>query len=144
MEKRIDGNLKTGNRLIPPPHISNIERLAACHNACKETSRIFLSVDEYQKSIVDIFTKYAGQKSRYFKFKTFQLINYRTKNVRKELQHKGLLMPVRASSFGLIKRMLEKPFLCFLIPNILSCRLGSHCHRFIFNGLVRQAHRAIL
>lgn len=96
---------------------TDIERLATFHSACKETGRIFL-VDEYQESVVDIFTKYAGQKSRYFKFKTFRLINYRTENVKKELQHKGFLMPVRASSFDLIKRMLdvyndEQPWLIY-------------------------------
>lgn len=39
---------------------TDLERLAAFHQACKDTKRLFI-VDKYQKSILDIFTRYAGK-----------------------------------------------------------------------------------
>lgn len=96
---------------------TDLERLAAFHQACKETKRIFI-VDKYQKSVLDIFMRYAGKKSDCFRFDAFELINYRTKKVKNRLQSMGFLIPVRASSFRLIKGMLdvyndEQPWLIY-------------------------------
>ena len=50
---------------------TDLDRLASFHAACNRTGRIFF-VDEYQKNILDIFTKYAGRRSDLFKFNAFK------------------------------------------------------------------------
>lgn len=100
---------------------TDLERLSAFHQACQETGRLFI-VDRYQKRLLDVFTKYAGSKSNYFRFNAFELINYRTKKVKNKLQSMGFLIPVRASSFRLIKGMLdvyrdEQPWLIYSMWN---------------------------
>lgn len=83
------------------------DRLASFHAACKATGRVFLC-DRYQKSVLDIFTRYAWKGSDLFNFEdSFVLVNYKTASVYKKLSRQGFLMPVRASQKDLIKSMLE-------------------------------------
>lgn len=85
---------------------TDIDRLASFHTACKDTGRVFL-VDEYQKKILDVFSKYAGKESPLFNFKAFKLINFKTQNVRQKLISEGFLMPIRINSYHLVKKMLS-------------------------------------
>lgn len=99
---------------------TDIDRLASFHAACQKTNRDFV-VDEYQKNVLDIFSKFCAEKSRLFNFNTrttFNLVNYKTANVKKRLQDTGFLMPVRASQLKKIENMLrvygdEEPWLLF-------------------------------
>ena len=84
---------------------TDLDRLASFHAACNRTGRIFF-VDEYQKNILDIFTKYAGRRSDLFKFNAFKLINYKAPQVRQKLSSKGFLMPIRMSSENLVRNMM--------------------------------------
>ena len=86
---------------------TDIDRLASFHAACKETKRVFI-VDEYQDSVLKVFTEYAGKKAGLFNFdSTFKLINFATEKVKKKLKKEGFLMPVRQSSKKLIEGMLK-------------------------------------
>lgn len=85
---------------------SDIDRLASFHAACKNTGRVFL-VDKFQKKILDIFSEYAGKRSPLFKFNAFELINYKTSNVKRKLTGEGFLMPIRISSYHFVKEMLK-------------------------------------
>lgn len=85
---------------------TDIDRLASFHAACKDTGRVFF-VDEYQKSVLDIFSKYAGKQSSLFNFKVFKLVNYRTSNVKQKLTKEGFLMPIRINNYHLVKDMLD-------------------------------------
>ena len=83
------------------------DRLASFHAACKATGRVFLC-DRYQKSVLDIFTRYAWKGSDLFKFEdAFVLIDYKRESVYTKLSRQGFLMLVRASQKDLIKSMLE-------------------------------------
>ena len=77
---------------------TDMDRLASFHAACKETGAKFLC-DSYQKSVLDIFTKYAAPYSDLFNF------NDETTKVLGEncsfdwdLRPNGFIMPVRAGS----------------------------------------------
>lgn len=85
---------------------TDMDRLASFNAACKNTGRVFL-IDEYQNSVLDIFSRYAGKHSPLFKFDTFKLISFKTENVKRKLTREGFLMPIRANSFHLVKKMLE-------------------------------------
>lgn len=86
---------------------TDIDRLASFHAACKETKRVFI-VDEYQDSVLKVFTDYAGKKSSLFNFESiFKLINFATEKVKKKLMKEGFLMPVRQSSENLIEGMMK-------------------------------------
>ncbi len=97
---------------------TDIDRLASFHAACKKTNRVFI-VDEYQDSVLKVFTDYAGKKTSLFNFdSTFKLINFATENVKKKLMKEGFLMPVRQSSKKLIEGMMkvyndEQPWLIY-------------------------------
>lgn len=101
---------------------TDIDRLASFHNACKQTSRTFF-VDEYQKEVLDVFSKYSGRYSNLFKFdKTFKLINYRTRKVVNHLKDTGFLMPIRSSMLPIVKGMMsvyndENPWLIYSMWN---------------------------
>ena len=61
---------------------TDIDRLASFHAACKETKQVFI-VDEYQDSVLKVFTDYAGKKTSLFNFdSTFKLINFATEKVK--------------------------------------------------------------
>lgn len=84
---------------------TDMERLASFHAACQKTGRIFLC-DQYQRSVLAIFTKYT--QADFFHFTdVFELINYKTAKVKHKLQHEGFLMPVRASQINLISAMKQ-------------------------------------
>lgn len=86
---------------------TDMDRLASFHAACKETGAKFLC-DFYQKSVLDIFTKYAAHHSDLFNF------NDETTTVlgedcsfNRDLRPNGFIMPVRASSqLDFVKKML--------------------------------------
>ena len=87
---------------------TDIDRLASFHQACKDTKRNFLC-DPYQKSMLDIFTRY--MKSSLFKFdKIFTIRKHHVTNpkIKAKLSHEGFLMPVRASQIELIKDILKE------------------------------------
>ena len=77
---------------------TDTDRLASFHAACKETGAKFLC-DSYQKSVLDIFTKYAAPHSNLFDFN-----DEATKVLGKDcsfdsdLRPNGFIMPVRAGS----------------------------------------------
>ena len=86
---------------------TDLDRLSSFHSACKQTMRVFY-VDEYQKDILSIFSKYAGKEASLFKFdRVFKHINYKTQNVKNKLQKEGFLMPIRQSQEWLVKGMME-------------------------------------
>ena len=86
---------------------TDMDRLASFHAACKATGAIFLC-DTYQKSVLDMFTKYAAPHSNLFNF------NDETTKVLGEdcsfdwdLRPNGFIMPVRAGSqLDFVKKML--------------------------------------
>jgi len=96
---------------------TDLERLASFHAACKATGRVFF-VDRYQKSVLDVFTAIAGSKSDLFKFEPFTMTDYKAANVKRKLQRQGFLIPVRASSEGIIRGLTdvyndEEPWLIY-------------------------------
>ena len=135
---------------------TDIDRLASFHAACKETKRVFI-VDEYQGSVLKVFTDYAGKKAKIFNFdSTFKFINFASDKVRRKLMKEGFLMPVRQSSEKLIKGMMnvyndEQPWLIYSMwggyaeegkdytnQDILSLRklFGDH----IIDGVKDEVH----
>ena len=87
---------------------TDIDRLASFHEACKETSRVFLC-DAYQKSVLDIFSRYMT--SSLFKFDDAFVMHRQcmsNPNVMAKLSDKGFLMAVRASQTGFVKAMMEQ------------------------------------
>ena len=87
---------------------TDMDRLASFHQACMETKRNFLC-DPYQKSVLDIFTRY--MESPLFHFDdTFTIHKNHVTNpkIKAKLSREGFLMPVRASQIELIKDMLKE------------------------------------
>lgn len=104
---------------------TDIDRLASFHAACKKTGRVFV-VDSYQRSVLDVFTKYSGSRSPLFKFnRVYELHgykSYRTEKISNYLRDKGFLMPVRMNSLWLIEDMMqvftdEAPWLLYSMWN---------------------------
>lgn len=97
---------------------TDIDRLASFHDACKQTGRTFF-VDEYQKEVLDVFSKYSGRYSNLFKFdKTFKLIDCGAPKVVTVLKSTGFLMPIRSSMLPIVKGMMsiyndENPWLIY-------------------------------
>lgn len=91
---------------------TDMDRLASFHAACKETGAKFLC-DAYQKSVLDIFTKYAAKHSELFNFDDDTTIVLGNGcNFDKDLRPHGFIMPVRASSqLDFVRKML------FYFPN---------------------------
>jgi len=86
---------------------TDMDRLASFHAACKETQAIFLC-DTYQKSVLDIFTKYAAPHSNLFDFndETTKVLGEDC-SFDRDLRPNGFIMPVRAGSqLGFVKKML--------------------------------------
>ena len=87
---------------------TDMDRLASFHQACKDTKRNFLC-DTYQKSMLDIFTRY--MKSSLFKFdKIFTIRKHHVTNpkIKAKLSHEGFLMPIRASQIEQINDILKE------------------------------------
>lgn len=101
---------------------TDIDRLASFHDACKQTGRTFF-VDEYQKEVLDVFSKYSGKHSNFFKFdKTFKLIDLGAPKVVTVLKSTGFLMPIRSSMLPIVKSMMsvyndENPWLIYSMWN---------------------------
>lgn len=86
---------------------TDIDRLASFHAACKEMEREFV-VDSYQKEVLDVFTKHAGEKSNLFSFdKVFELHLYKNEKVARFLKNKGFLMPIRSGMLPIVKNTIE-------------------------------------
>lgn len=102
--------LEKGNR----PHFlfalcssTDMDRLASFHAACKKTRAKFLC-DSYQKSVLDIFTKYAAPHSKLFDFndETTSVLGENC-DFERDLRPNGFIMPVRAGSqLDFVKKML--------------------------------------
>ena len=87
---------------------TDMDRLASFHQACMEAKRNFLC-DPYQKSVLDIFTRY--MESPLFHFDdTFTIHKTHVTNpkIKAKLSSEGFLMPVRASQIELVKDLLEQ------------------------------------
>lgn len=97
----------------PRPHYyfalcssTDMDRLASFHEACKKSGAKFVC-DAYQKSILDIFTKYAAPHSDFFNFDDdTTLVIGDNCNFGKDLRPNGFIMPVRAGShLDFVKKM---------------------------------------
>lgn len=105
IERNVISLLKAHKYVFALCSSADKDRLASFHAACKVTGRLFV-VDEYQKSVLDVFSHYAGSMSSLFDFnKVFRLVNFRALNVRRLLGSKGFLMPVRMTGGRLINAM---------------------------------------
>ena len=117
---------------------TDIDRLASFHAACKKTNRVFV-VDEYQDSVLKVFTDYAGKKACLFNFdSTFKLINFATERVKRRLMKEGFLMPVRQSSEKLIEGMMkvyddEQPWLIYSMWNGYAEEGKDYTNQHILN-----------
>ena len=87
---------------------TDMDRLASFHAACKETRAKFLC-DSYQKSVLDIFTKYAAHHSKLFDFDDeTTLVLGEDCDFERDLRPNGFIMPVRAGSqLDFVKKMLH-------------------------------------
>jgi len=85
---------------------TDMDRLASFHAACKKSGAKFVC-DAYQKSILDIFTKYAASHSDLFNFNDdTTLVIGDNCNFDKDLRPNGFIMPVRAGShLDFVKKM---------------------------------------
>lgn len=101
---------------------TDLDRLSSFHAACKQTGREFV-VDAYQKSVLDVFTRYAGKKSDLFIFDNCFETRYSiSSNVINYLKDKGFLMPIRSSMIERVKSIindygLEEPWLIYSMWN---------------------------
>lgn len=101
---------------------TDLDRLSSFHAACKQTGREFV-VDSYQKSVLDAFTRYAGQKSDLFVFdKCFEPVTYNNPKIIRFLKDRGFLMPIRSSMIERVKSIiedygLEEPWLIYSMWN---------------------------
>lgn len=82
---------------------TDIDRLASFHAACKKTGAAFVC-DNYQKKVLNIFTKYSGVKSLFYDFgDTIEIGN--KCNFDRDLRPKGFIMPIRPGMIGLVQKM---------------------------------------
>lgn len=102
---------------------TDMERLASFYKACNTTRRKFI-VDKYQGDILKIFSQYAGTKTDLFNFDGGSRFNvpqrgfFTSERIIGHLKKYGFLMPVRASSVKLIRKMQsiyndEEPWLIY-------------------------------
>ena len=81
---------------------TDIDRLAGFHAACDDPQSRFL-VDKYQKDVLDIFTKYAGAKSKLYDF-SGTLVKGKC-NFKQEVFPYSFLAPVRTSQAEYIGKL---------------------------------------
>jgi ribonuclease J len=86
---------------------TDIDRLAAFHQASKTTRRSFLC-DNYQKDVLDIFTKSAGTKTDIYKFDNAYIYGHGHQKQLELIKSKGFCMLVRSPQFNLAKELLEQ------------------------------------
>lgn len=82
---------------------TDIDRLATFHAACKETGA-WLVVDAYQKEVLDIFTRHAGQHQQLYVFDRLKVLGEDglfLDNIRRD----GFIMSIRASQYDRVYRM---------------------------------------
>ncbi len=84
---------------------TDIDRLATLHAACKRAGA-WLVVDSYQKEVLDVFTKYAGQYADLFVFDKLKVLG--TGDFRAEITKDGFIMPIRSSQFDRMQTMRNK------------------------------------
>lgn len=86
---------------------TDMDRLVSFHEACKETGAKFLC-DTYQKSVLDIFTKYAAPHNELFNFNDeTTMVLGKDCDFERDLRPNGFIMPVRASSqLDFVKKMM--------------------------------------
>ena len=83
---------------------TDIDRLASFHKACLETGSKFM-VDGYQKSVLDIFTKYAGAKSSLYDFSETLVKGCKFAS---ELLPYSFIIPVRTHDIKFIQDFKKK------------------------------------
>lgn len=81
---------------------TDIDRLAGFHAACDDLQSRFL-VDKYQKDVLDIFTKYAGAKSKLYDF-SGTLVKGKC-NFKQEVFPYSFIAPVRTSQAEYIGKL---------------------------------------
>ncbi|MDR0769166.1 MAG: MBL fold metallo-hydrolase [Dysgonamonadaceae bacterium] len=86
---------------------TDIDRLASFCQASKATGRSFLC-DDYQKKVLDIFTKSAGTKSDVYKFDDVYYYKHGHQNQFALIQNIGFCMLVRSKHFDRVKELLEQ------------------------------------
>lgn len=72
---------------------TNIDRLAAFFAAAKQAGRLFVC-DSYQKSILDVVTRYSGKKSPLYDFS--KVLTY-GQNLLPRMDQQGFCMPIRGA-----------------------------------------------
>ncbi len=102
--KRLLGGRFNRKHLFALCSSTDIDRLASFHSACKEKGA-WLVVDHYQKSILDIFTKYSGKKSELYVFDRIKVLD-KDERFFNEIQTDGFIMPIRSSMSKLIGKIL--------------------------------------
>lgn len=75
---------------------TNIDRLAAFFAAAKKAGRRFVC-DSYQKSILDVVTRYSGEKSPLYNFS--RVLTY-GQNLLPMMEEKGFCMPIRGGEWA--------------------------------------------
>lgn len=86
---------------------TDMDRLAAFHDACKKNDRVFV-VDTYQKEVLNVFTKFSGSIVNLFDFSDcFELGGLNNPKIQKLFRWKGFLMPVRASQIKLVRALMQ-------------------------------------
>lgn len=81
---------------------TNIDRLAAFSAAAKKTGRLFVC-DGYQKRVLDVVTRYSGEKSPLYDFS--RALTY-GQNLLPRMKEKGFCMPVRGGEW--VRSMAER------------------------------------
>lgn len=94
---------------------TDIDRLASFYAACKATNRYFY-VDRYQKSILDVFTKYSTSPlydfcnpvgCRGILFECWDKRHIRKDSIVRSMKHRGFLTPIRTSGERLVKSLID-------------------------------------
>lgn len=75
---------------------TNIDRLAAFFAAAKQAGRLFVC-DRYQKSILDVATRYSGEKSPLYDFS--RVLTY-GQNLLPRMERQGFCMPIRGGEWA--------------------------------------------
>ncbi|MDR1582861.1 MAG: MBL fold metallo-hydrolase [Prevotellaceae bacterium] len=86
---------------------TDIDRLASFCQASKKTGRSFLC-DDYQKKVLDIFTKSVGTKSDVYKFDDVYYYKRGHQNQLALIKNTGFCMLVRGTQFQPVKELLEQ------------------------------------
>lgn len=85
---------------------TDMERLASFHAACKETGRLFVC-DEYQKSILDIFSNHAQNKDLFGFDQAFTYPHKESDKVTGHLKYHGFLHIIRGSQEWVVKKRIK-------------------------------------